>query len=855
MIALVITGVIYTLVAYGTMNLPYPDGSIATIWYPNALAICLLLTRPAREWPLHLAALALANLTAGLAAGGSFSRVVLYIPGNLIEILLGAALLRRFTDLRESVSRAEGMLSSLLLGCLVPSAIGAMLSALIFYSAQKADIGSTWTSLFGSSAIGGVAVLPLGLLCLTRGIPAFTSLLRQPQSLLAIAVTLAISSWAPAYIPYPFVFVTASLALIAIIGRFPAVAVALPICSILVGIQLGYNSSAWSSMPRELQDVLIYMPLVLTLLPPVLLATSLERLMLTAEALSDEKETAEVTLHSIGDGVITTDPQGHITYLNPVAEAMLGWPLKEARGCRFDQVVRISDQRNGRVLPDAVTRCRIARESSEVMDNLILHSRDGLEYGIRDSVSPIHAPSGTLLGTVTVIKDVTETRQLASKMLRLAHHDDLTDLPNRVLYQDRLLQACQHGERHKQRFAVMFLDIDHFKKVNDSLGHATGDELLKLVAQRLTATLRESDTISRLGGDEFVILLDGIGCAEAAGELAGKVIEALAKPYTLLDTELMITASLGIALYPDDGRDPSTLMKHADAAMYRAKRDGRNGFHLFSRSADDAAIARLKLENDMRRAIPEGEFILHYQPVIDAVTRKVCSVEALVRWDRGEQGIIRPDLFIPVAEESGLIIPLGQQLLEEACAQLQRWRGTALEGVRIAVNASTVQLREKAFAETLSELLKRYDICGDQLELEITESTLMTDSERMLDTLKGIRALGLGISVDDFGTGYSSLSYLKRFPVSTVKVDRSFVRDMEEDHSDRELIRAILAMSRSLDLKVIAEGVETEGQATILTEMGCPCLQGYLFAKPTDADTLLEQAASMYAGDGSNWII
>ncbi|GGC09146.1 hypothetical protein GCM10011352_39370 [Marinobacterium zhoushanense] len=853
--SIIIGALIYFIIAFATMHLPYPDGTIATIWYPNAVAICLLLTRPIREWPLHLFALALANLSAGLMAGGSLSRVPLYVAGNLVEVLTGGLLLKRFCALGESITRAEGMLRALLLGSLVPSAIAAALSALIFYSINGSDLGSSWSSWFGSSAIGGVAVLPVGLLCLARGRTALTSLIFQPHSLLAVAITLAVASWAPAYVPHPFIYVTAALAITAIIGRFPAVALALPICSVLVAVRLGNNTGEWAEMPRELQDMLIYLPLVLTLLPPVLLAASLERLLLTAEALSEEKERAEVTLHSIADGVITTDPQARITYLNPVAEKMLGWPLEQAQGRAFDDVVRVSDQRNGRLRADTIIRSQLEREHNDVLDNLVLRSRDGREYGIRESVSPIRTADHTLIGSVMVMTDITETRQLARKMLRLAHHDDLTDLPNRILYQDRLLHACQQGERHSQRFAVMFMDLDHFKKINDSLGHAAGDELLKLVARRLTDTLNRSDTIARLGGDEFVMLLDDIASAEAAGELASKLIDALNQPYMLQETELMITASLGIALYPEDGRDPSTLMKHADAAMYRAKRDGRNGFHLFSPSADDAAIARLKLENDMRRAIPNGEFVLHYQPVVEAGTHRISSVEALVRWDRGEEGLVRPDLFIPVAEESGLIVPLGEQLLEQACRQLQRWRGTALEGVRIAVNASTVQLREKEFAAKLANLLERYDVSGHQLELEITESTLMTDSERMLGMLEQIKALGLGISIDDFGTGYSSLSYLKRFPVDTVKVDRSFVRDMEEDSSDRELIRAILAMSRSLELKVIAEGVETEGQASILAEMGCPYLQGYLFAKPSDPASLLTFANSHSRPDSANWVI
>lgn len=852
---LLICGGVYLATAFATLYLPYPIGSIATVWYPNAIAICLLLTRSPREWPLLLVVIGLANFCAGIFAGGNPMRTIQYIPGNLVEIALGSTLLRTVSHPRECVTRVEGLLRALLLGGMFPAALGAAVGTLFLHHNYRTDPVSTWTSLFGGSAIGSVAILPVGFLCLARGWSAFTPLRKNLWTPLAMSLAILVSIWAPAYMPHPFVYVTVTLALVAVVGHFPAVALATMLCSLLVVIRLGVNTSMSPDLPRELQDVLIYLPLVLTLLPPVLLAAAMERLLMTARELSEEKERAEVTLHSIGDGVVTTDARGRITYLNPVAEQMLDWPLEDAAGREFQQVVHVFDRRTEKSLPDAITRAHQPREPNEVLDNLVLRNREGREYGIRDNVSPILAQDGSLLGTVTVMQDVTETRQLAQKMFRLAHHDGLTDLPNRILYQDRLLHACQLGQRHGSRFAVIFMDLDHFKNINDSLGHVVGDELLQLVAQRLKQTLRSSDTISRLGGDEFVMLLDDMDGGEAAAEFAGNLINTLKQPYMLQGNELVVTTSLGIAMFPEDGQDPSTLMKHADAAMYRSKRDGRNCFHLFSRSADDAALARLTLENDLRRAIQEREFHLLYQPIVDASTRQILSVEALVRWHRSDGSIVRPDRFIPVAEESGLIIPLGRQLLDQACRQLQHWRGTALEYVRVAVNASTVQLREDGFAQSVSETLARHDIDGRQLELEITESTLMTDSDLMLKTLKGLKSLGLRISIDDFGTGYSSLSYLKRFPVDTVKVDRSFVRDMEDDSSDRELIRAILAMSRSLSLEVIAEGVETEGQAGILADMGCPLLQGYLFAKPCDADTLLALAHTFTRADGSNWTI
>ncbi len=977
-----LTTLLYFIGALPMIHLSLQPGNVASLWYANGIAICCLLARAPRQWPLLLTGIALASLSANYLLSRDLALTLAFLPANLIEVAIGATLLHLLCQPARCIGQIESLLRCLLTATVIPAAMGGLFGALALNELHLGDVSAIWLAWFEGGLIGSTSVLPLGFLLLARGSGALRPLARQPWALMAILVVVLLSIWAPLHLQYPFVYLTAALMLVAMTGHFAATSVATVLCSIIIGAQITAGIfSPSGAAERFFTEQLFYTPLILTLLPPVLLASTLERQRLNAEqlavqeaqyrsryqntpvmmhtidtegrllsvndrwlerlgytraevlgrasvefltetsrrhaleevyprfwrgdelkdvayemvcrngqvinvelssvwerddrgrllcahtvlkdvteqnrlaaALAAEKELMEVTLHSIADGVITTDRDGRITYLNPAAEKLTGWSLEAAHGVTFEQVVQLREQPTGEPLPDPVSRCLHASNGAK-RDHVVLLGRDGAEYGVRDSVSPLLNQQGELLGTVMVLQDETESRELAQQMAFLAHHDVLTELPNRVLYQDRLHRACRRGKRKRDRFAVMFMDLDHFKNINDSLGHGLGDELLREVARRLRQTLRENDTICRLGGDEFVMLLEDVRNSRQASQVARKIIASLAQPCQLGSTELVVTASLGIALYPQDGEDPDSLMKHADAAMYRSKRDGRNGFHLFSRSADDAALARLTLENDLRHGISEGQFFLHYQPIVDASTRQLVSLEALVRWQRPD-GLGRPDQFIPVAEESGLIVPLGRQLLEQACAQLQQWQTNGLDIPRLAVNVSTVQLRERSFAQMVASILTRYGVDGARLELEITESTLMTDPDAMLTTLSQLKALGLRISIDDFGTGYSSLSYLKRFPVDTVKIDRTFVRDMETDSSDRELIRAILAMSRSLELEVVAEGVETEGQADILTGMGCPSLQGYLFSRPLAPQQLLD----FLSRDGSphgvpNWVI
>ena len=438
--------------------------------------------------------------------------------------------------------------------------------------------------------------------------------------------------------------------------------------------------------------------------------------------------------------------------------------------------------------------------------------------------------------------EVAERHLADQRVVHMAHHDALTGLPNRTLFADRVAQAIARAHRREGKIAVLFLDLDRFKNVNDSLGHAIGDLLLTAVAERLTNCLREEDTAARLGGDEFIISLPDVADAGEAARVAGRILAELAKPFTIADHQLHADGSIGIALYPADGDTAETLMRNADTAMYHAKESGRANYQFFSAQMTERVSRRLSTETDLRRALEHGEFALHYQPLIDLVTSRVSGAEALLRWPQNEHRLMSPAEFIPIAEDTGLIIPLGEWVLLEACSQAQAWQAR-YPGLRIAVNLSARQFRQKDLIGMIERVLGETGLAPTLLELELTESMLMHHAEETVGILTRLDEMGVRLAIDDFGTGYSSLSYLKRFPIHSLKVDRSFVRDISTDPDDAAIVTAIVAMARSLNLDVTAEGVETEEQATFLRSLACHQAQGYYFGRPMSAQEFAARLA------------
>lgn len=443
-----------------------------------------------------------------------------------------------------------------------------------------------------------------------------------------------------------------------------------------------------------------------------------------------------------------------------------------------------------------------------------------------------------------VIRYTIERKHAESEIKKLAYYDTLTGLPNRVLFTDRLRQAIVLADRDHRGVALMFLDLDHFKKINDSLGHAYGDRLLKITADRIQSCLRSSDTVARLGGDEFVVVLPLVSGAEDVPKVAGKILDALKKPVHFDEHDIYTSVSIGIALFPTDAETVEELLKSADIAMYQAKERGRNNFQFFSRDMNELALSRQRIESSLRQAMERQEFYLEYQPQFDIGLRAIVGVEALVRWQHPLQGRIAPTDFIPIAEETGLIIPIGEWILRTACRQARLWHDIGYNWLRVAVNISARQFKQSNFVSLVRDILAETGMNPQYLELELTESTIMERADRNILALQELKELGIKLAIDDFGTGYSSLSYLKHFPIDRLKIDRTFVHDINNDSDDAAIAEAIIVMAHSLKLNVVAEGVEQEEQLDFLHSRKCDELQGFLMSHPLSVEDVTEFLAA-----------
>lgn len=551
------------------------------------------------------------------------------------------------------------------------------------------------------------------------------------------------------------------------------------------------------------------------------------------DGMEQNSEAERLIIQHAGDFVALLDARATWVYASPSYQAEFG---KEIRpdGDYFDIVHPDDRERTREAFAQLLTG-----ETQQRVQYRVRMSKRGERY-LESEASLIHDTAGKVTQVVMVSRDVTERKEMEAYILHQSFHDTLTGLPNRLLLVDRMQQATAHLGRKNSPVAVLFIDLDRFKDINDTLGHAAGDRLLQEVAERLGSCVREGDTVARLSGDEFVVLLAGLNDVRDAALVADKIVTTVSSPCRIGGSELRVSPSIGIAVFPGDGHDIDELLRNADTAMYHAKQEGRGRFSFFASSMNEAASRRLAVGGALQQAIQQDEFLLHYQPKVSAKSGEICGFEALIRWPQADGVWIPPSQFIPIAEETGRIEQIGNWALREAARQIQCWRAEVDSCCPVAVNVSASQFRKDSVARNIEAALQESNIPANLLEAELTESAVMTDPAKAIQALHEIRNLGVTISIDDFGTGYSSLAYLKRFPLDKLKIDAAFVRDIASDPDDAAIVLAIISLAHSLGLTVIAEGVETAEQVAFLVENDCDEMQGHFFSKPVPTDEALQ---------------
>jgi len=594
---------------------------------------------------------------------------------------------------------------------------------------------------------------------------------------------------------------------------------------------------SWRDLPWDQTMSGMLVVLSSSLLLYLLVKKKLDDAHRAAQALNLRDRAIESSINAIiiTDHTLTDQP---IEYVNPAFTRITGYPAAEVIGRNWSFL--LGEDTDQPALEGIRATLRDNREGRALLRN---HRKDGSLFWNDMHLAPVQGDSGVVTHFIGILNDVTDAMRYQDELEHQANHDTLTGLPNRNLLKDRLAQAIAYAQRYQRTLTVVFIDLDNFKLVNDSLGHQAGDQLLKTVSSRLQSCIRVSDTVARLGGDEFVLLLcdhpPETGCESAPLSLTlQRILDEIALPYNIGPHEFFLSCSIGYTVLPEDGDTADLLLKNADMAMYRAKELGRNNIQRFVPELNEKVARRLALEGDLRRALDNGEFFLCYQPQMDLTTRRMVGMETLIRWQHPQRGLISPVQFIPLAEETGLIVPIGAWVLRTACAQAKAWQDQGLRPVRLSVNLSARQFIQRDLVASIRQTLDDTGLSAEHLELELTESLIMHNADLFISTLRDLRQIGIELAIDDFGTGYSSLSYLQRFPINRLKIDQSFVRDIVGNGDNGAISVAIIRLGQSLGLKVIAEGVETIEQLDFLHTSGCNEIQGYYFSKPLPAEEM-----------------
>lgn len=954
--------------SFATLSLVLTRGSeaLSFVWLANSVAGLYLANQNRRILLFSLPLLALSNIVADYPFSGSLLHSFLFIPANLIEVILIYYFYRSHFIKQENFSLTSVSFIKLsAFAVVIPSLIGSVLGSISLFIADKAPLYFGFISWFQSAAVGGLIVFPLIFFTQFMGAQKSKEILTNPKSILSIVSTLLLTLLAFYLIPYPFIYIAALIVSLTLFNDKLTIAVSAAAFSFFViafvstGLfdhQLNTNESHLFYIPLLLST---YLPMVFrisfatekssknklkrqasalssmytqtpaivhslgddgkiqfvsdhwlrfsgynsdevigrssveflteksakyakeTVLPnfyrdgfcekvpyefvckdgtiksielsAVWIRATQENRSFTLAFINDvttenllkdrlkqEKDTMEVTLNSIADAIVTTDDKGMITYLNPSAEKLIGRSIEASLGLPYNQVVRLYDETKNYTELSPIDVCLRKKKIVASQENSVLKAFSDNYIAVRGSIAPIFDQKNTVLGTVTVMQDVSKTRVNAQKMTYLAQHDLLTNLPNRVLLMDRLEQACITGIRERSQFSLIFLDVDNFKNINDTLGHKVGDKLLQVAADRLVRVLRKADTVCRLGGDEFILLLQNTTSSHEVAGVCKKIIKAFREPVEVDEHILNISASLGVAQFPVDGDDPEILMRRADAAMYRSKSNGRDTYTFYSQDIENEVNNRINIEKKLRRALEEKELEMYYQPIIDSKDGTLNALEALIRWKDLDGKFISPMDFIPVAEETGLINKVNYYVLDKVFTDLNYWMTQYKFLPTCTINISSHQFEDPDFVNKVRSLIEEHQVVSRNLVFEITESALITDPMGTLAVIKELSDMNIRFAIDDFGTGYSSLSYLKKFPFDILKIDREFINDLEVDASDKDFVDLIMKLATNLKLKVVAEGVEKKSQADLLTKMKCRYHQGYFYFKPMPVNDVVE---------------
>ncbi|MCW8878295.1 MAG: EAL domain-containing protein [Kangiellaceae bacterium] len=847
--------VAYYLAAVFGLSLAFEQANTSPVWPPTGIALSALLLRGIHLWP----GVALGAFLVNVQTDVSFLSSALIAIGNTLEAVVGWWLLSKFSsrypfDTISNVAKFALIIT-------IATTVSATVGVTTLYLSNTIDANAyplLWTTWWLGDLVGGIVVTPFLLTWLRDDFSLWKKLFSQEPIYLFIigffSISVSFTDW--------FSFSG---------HNYPVAFIYLPV-SIWIGYRLGHLGSTFFII--VLSGFAIYAtldglgPFVRTsenesllllqgfmgvmMISTLALVASIEESKKANQKLADNEETlrqivsqqtgdletaakqlklAENVFRESDQAIVIADKEHKILRINPSFTKITGFSQDEVISRPIDilKSFKHSEEFYRNIRNQLLERGNWQGEIWEKKKN-------GEIYPTWQTVSAVRNSQHQVIQFISIFSDISEQKTAEEKIYHLAHYDVVTGLRNRTAFHDQLEKAIAYADRSRHQLAILYLDLDNFKLINDASGHPVGDQLLKHVADRMQESIREEDTVARLGGDEFVILLVELSAVNDAAMVADKILKEIAKPILLENTEVVVTGSIGISTYPIDGADADTLLKNADSAMYRAKAKGKNNNQFFTAEMNALAQERLALENDMRKALENNEFVLHFQPQFDINTKDIIGCEALVRWQHPERGLIQPNQFIPIAEESGLIKPLGHLVLLQACQARRRWSELGIPNFRVAVNISCRQFLSQQLITDIQDVLSYCQTSAELLELELTESTIMENVEENIKTLQKLHDMGIILSVDDFGTGYSSMAYLKRFPIDKLKIDRSFVRDIATDPDDAAIVEATTLLAHSLNLTVIAEGVEAVEQLDFLKQVGCDEVQGFYFSKPLQND-------------------